>query len=160
MPTLLPFDVPTRDSQALEAIRSRLDGLDGLWPIQWANRLQQATAVPTSSTDAFIVESLIGGPTKIAELPAGNPFGPIRERSRQVQYLLHAPVDSGLDPMLQASLIEQAIVSTPLTFADDATDGPITLMIDSVLVRPTRPATRTVPHETTPVIVAYRFFSV
>lgn len=160
MPSPSEITVIDRETDALEAIRARLQSLDTLWPVQWANRLASSTDVPTTATDAFIVESLIGGPTTPVSLPFGNPNGPLRQRSRQVQYLLHAPVDSGLDAVAQASAIEHVLQMSAITMADDEDDGPITVLIDSVLVRPTRPALPTLPHTTTPVLVAYRFYSV
>lgn len=157
MPDPATLLVVNRDLDALEAIRNVLLSIDTLWPIDYANRLQSDAAVPTSATDSFIVEQAIGGPSTIAEIGGTNP---LRQRSRQVQYLIHAAVDTGLDAMQQAALIEHALYAAPITMADDEADGPITVMIDSVLTRPTRPVTAMLPHQTTPVIVAYRFYSV
>lgn len=142
-----------RDTLAVEAIRTRLATVTGLWPIYEHNAPETTS---TSIRSGYIVETPVGGPVVSTSI-GGSAI--VRSFTRQYQLLLHSPVNDGLSAIAQGAAIEAALLESPIWIDADAADGPIALMILDVSTRPTREPSGNLAYWTTPVVVQYRFYS-
>lgn len=115
--------------QAVAAIRTAVQGVAGLWPVQWDNRVPQPPAEPATGTH-YIVETYLGGKARDAAVGITPRW---RIYTDLVAYVLSAPPDDGVKATQNmADAIERAVTGTVLYLADNAT--PVRILAADIAV--------------------------